>query len=79
MSSKGNPLLSVRIPEDLASLVDEKAETLNMSKSQVVLLALKNLLQPPDPMDELSEVKRDVAALKVAMARISPDLPLRRS
>jgi len=78
MTSKGNPLLSVRIPEDLAADLDEKAAELSVSKSQVVLLALKNLLQPPDETDRLTEVERRLNALESNLARISPDLPQRR-
>lgn len=76
--SKGNPLLSVRLPQDLADLLDAKVEELGLDRSKVAIMALKNLLQPPDPADELSEVKAQLASLAAAMARISPELPQRR-
>jgi predicted transcriptional regulator len=78
MPSEGNPKLSVRIPDDLNEDLDEKAEALNLSRSQVVILALKNLLQPPDETDRLTEVERRLNALESNLARISPDLPQRR-
>ena len=77
--SKGNPLLSVRLPQDLADLLDAKVEELGSDRSKVAILALKNLLQPPNPADELSAVKQQLATLAAAMARISPELPQRRS
>jgi len=78
MPSEGNPKLSVRIPDGLDQKLDQKAEALQLSRSQVVILALKNLLEPPDPADELSEVKRRVSSLEASMARMNPDLPQRR-
>ena len=79
MPGHGKPLLSLRMPDDIARLLDEKAEELETTRSQVALMALKNLLQPPNPADELSEVKAQLASLAAAMQRISPDLPQRRS
>ena len=79
MPSEGNPKLSVRIPDELDQKLDEKAEALQLSRSQVVILALKNLLEPPDPADELSEVKKRLSSLEAFAARISPELPQRRS
>ncbi|WP_181357428.1 hypothetical protein [Stenomitos frigidus] len=67
------------MPDEIADLLEQKAAELQISKSQVALMALKNLLKPPDPADELSEVKQQLATLAAAMARISPDLPQRRS
>ena len=78
MPSEGNPKSSVRIPDGLDQKLDQKAEALQLSRSQVVILALKNLLEPPDPADELSEVKRRVSSLEASMARMNPDLPQRR-
>jgi len=78
MSGQGNPKLSFRIPADLYSLLEQKAEADQSDLSKTVILALKNLLQPPDPLDELSEVKRRLSSLEAAMQRISHDPPPRR-
>ncbi|NJO74942.1 MAG: hypothetical protein HC833_14960 [Leptolyngbyaceae cyanobacterium RM1_406_9] len=55
-----NPLLSVRIPPEL----DELLPTDRGERSRVAIEALKSYLQPPDPQDELENLKRRVEALE---------------
>ncbi|MGA7936137.1 MAG: ribbon-helix-helix domain-containing protein [Kovacikia sp.] len=72
--AKGNPLLSVRIPPDLAELLDQKAAEMGSDRSKVTIIALESLLKPPNPQDELSAVKQQIASLAAAMQSIQKNL-----
>jgi hypothetical protein len=55
-----NPLLSVRIPQDLADLLpQERGE-----RSRIAIEALRAYLQPTDPKDVVEDLRRRVEALE---------------
>ncbi|PSN08511.1 hypothetical protein C7271_21380 [filamentous cyanobacterium CCP5] len=56
--SKGNPLLSVRIPVDLDQLITQLCTTTGQKRSDVAIAALTQYLLPPNPDDELSQLRQ---------------------
>lgn len=56
--SKGNPLLSARIPPDLNELLEQKTQESGESKTNITIAALLAYLQPATPEDELAKVKQ---------------------
>jgi metal-responsive CopG/Arc/MetJ family transcriptional regulator len=66
MPSKGNPLLSVRLEPELDALLPkERGE-----RSRIVKEALRAYLLPPEPQDEMAQIKSQVAALQEAIANM---------
>jgi hypothetical protein len=66
MPGKGNPLLSVRLEPDLNDLLPtERGE-----RSRIVKAALRAYLCPPEPQDEMSVIKGQLAQLQRAIANL---------
>ena len=65
--SKGNPLLSVRIPHNLNELIEQKCLATGESRSEVAIAALTNYLQPANPEDELSQLKQRLQQVERAV------------
>lgn len=66
MPGKGNPLLSVRLEPDLNDLLPtERGE-----RSRIVKEALRAYLCPPEPQDEMTMIKSQLAQLQRAIASI---------
>jgi metal-responsive CopG/Arc/MetJ family transcriptional regulator len=67
MPGKGNPLLSVRLEPDLDKLLPtERGE-----RSRVVKEALRAYLSPPEPQDEMAQIKKQLAFLQTALGNLS--------
>lgn len=64
MPGKGNPLLSVRIPPELDSLIDAEAEQTGETRSEVAIAALSAYLQPSVVEDDVSDLRRRVERLE---------------
>lgn len=63
MPNQGNPLLSVRISPELDELLPkERGE-----RSRVVKEALRAYLCPPEPQDEMTMIKSQLAQLQRAI------------
>ena len=65
--SKGNPLLSVRIPPNLNQLIEQKCLATGESRSEVAISALTNYLQPASEDDELAQLKRRLQKVEMAV------------
>ena len=65
--SKGNPLLSVRIPPNLNELIEQKCLATGESRSEVAISALTSYLEPANPDDELSQLKRRLQKVEMAV------------
>jgi predicted transcriptional regulator len=70
MPSRGNPLLSVRIPPELDEAINAYAIKHQKSRSEVAIAALQSLVIPSEPQDEMAQIKSQVAALQEAIAHI---------
>jgi hypothetical protein len=68
MPGKGNPLLSVRLEPDLNNLLPtERGE-----RSRVVKEALRAYLCPPEPQDEIAQLKQQMEMMQRAIASHLP-------
>lgn len=65
--STGNPLLSVRIPPELNELIEQQRQATGESRSDVAIAALTQYLKPPEPEDEISELKQRLQQIEVAV------------
>jgi hypothetical protein len=70
MPNQGNPLLSVRLPDDLYQLLMQKVEVTGLDRSKVAIEALTMYLRPPEPQDEMALVKSQLAQLQRAIANL---------
>jgi hypothetical protein len=74
-TKKGNPLLSVRIPPDLNQMIEARMKETEESKSDVAIAALTHYLQPPNPEDELAQLKRRVQRVEQQLAHMQEVTP----
>jgi hypothetical protein len=66
MPGKGNPLLSVRLEPDLNNLLPtERGE-----RSRVVKEALRAYLCPPEPQDEMAQLRQQMEMMQRAIANL---------
>lgn len=66
---KGNPLLSVRLPADLNQILNEQAATTGDSRSDIAIAALSAYLMPPNPEDEIAQIKRRLQMVETALQK----------
>ncbi len=59
-----NPLLSVRLPQELFDLLMAHCEQTGLDKSKATIEALTQYLKPPSPTDELAQLKARVEKLE---------------
>jgi metal-responsive CopG/Arc/MetJ family transcriptional regulator len=71
MPNQGNPLLSVRVPQDLNQLLEARAAEEGLDRSKVALAALRAYLFPQEPQDEISQIKSQLAALQAALGNLT--------
>jgi hypothetical protein len=66
MPGKGNPLLSVRLEPDLNNLLPtERGE-----RSRIVKEALRAYLCPPEPQDEMAQLRQQMEMMQRAIANL---------
>lgn len=66
---KGNPLLSVRLPADLNQLLNHQAATTGDSRSDIAIAALSAYLMPPNPEDEIAQLKRRLQDMEAVLQK----------
>ena len=74
-TKKGNPLLSVRIPPNLDQMIQARMSETQESKSDVAIAALIQFLQPPNPEDELAQLKRRIQRVEQQIALLQEVTP----
>jgi hypothetical protein len=70
MPNQGNPLLSVRLPDDLYQLLMQKVEESGLDRSKVAIEALTMYLRPPEPQDEMAQLKQQMENMQRAIANM---------
>jgi hypothetical protein len=66
MPGKGNPLLSVRLEPDLNNLLPtERGE-----RSRIAKEALRAYLCPPEPQDEMAQLRQQMEMMQRAIANL---------